>query len=179
MSKTPIKAALERLSAEGFITVAPQQSIVVRDVSIEEISDHYGVRLALETFIVRTLAGKLTNAQRDLLQRSLDEQKASLQTGIKSDWVQLDADFHLLMAELSGNRTMQRVMLDLRDRMYRVIMRVFQLQPVRFQDSFEEHKQIVSAMIEAKGGLAADLMAEHLRKGQELILNQLPENYGG
>ena len=30
MSKTPVKAALERLESEGFITVSPQQGIVVR-----------------------------------------------------------------------------------------------------------------------------------------------------
>jgi DNA-binding GntR family transcriptional regulator len=30
MSKTPIKAALERLEQEGFVAVSPQQGIVVR-----------------------------------------------------------------------------------------------------------------------------------------------------
>src|SRR5690348_15480667 len=33
MSSTPIRAALERLEAEGFITISPQQGIVVRELS--------------------------------------------------------------------------------------------------------------------------------------------------
>src|SRR5690349_20231147 len=41
MSKTPVKAALERLESEGFITVSPQQGIVVRELSVREIADQY------------------------------------------------------------------------------------------------------------------------------------------
>src|SRR5262245_11966916 len=49
MSKTPVRAALERLEHEGFITVSPQQGILVRDLSIHEIADQYEIRVALET----------------------------------------------------------------------------------------------------------------------------------
>src|SRR5262245_64625446 len=60
MSKTPVKAALERLESEGFITVSPQQGIVVRELSVGEIADQYEIRAALESYTLRTLAGRLT-----------------------------------------------------------------------------------------------------------------------
>src|SRR5262245_17306359 len=60
MSKTPVKAALERLESEGFITVSPQQGIVVRELSVHEIADLYEIRAALESYTLRTLAGRLT-----------------------------------------------------------------------------------------------------------------------
>ena len=44
MSKTPVKAALERLESEGFIAVSPQQGIVVRELSVQEIADQYEIR---------------------------------------------------------------------------------------------------------------------------------------
>src|SRR4051794_4236895 len=47
MSKTPVKAALERLESEGFIAVSPQQGIVVRELSVREIADQYEIRAAL------------------------------------------------------------------------------------------------------------------------------------
>src|SRR5262245_27959269 len=59
MSKTPVKAALERLESEGFITVSPQQGIVVRELSVSEIADLYEIRAALESFTLKSLAGKL------------------------------------------------------------------------------------------------------------------------
>src|SRR5215510_8543834 len=57
MSKTPVRAALERLESEGLITTSPQQGIIVRDLSVEQIADLYEMRLALETYVARTLAG--------------------------------------------------------------------------------------------------------------------------
>src|SRR5262249_16673482 len=60
MSKTPIKAALERLEAEGYVAVSPQQGIVVRELTVHEIADQYEIRAALEAYVLRALAGKLT-----------------------------------------------------------------------------------------------------------------------
>ena len=62
MSKTPIRAALQRLEVEGLVTISPQQGIIVRDLSVHEIADLYEMRAALETYVARTLAGRLTVA---------------------------------------------------------------------------------------------------------------------
>jgi DNA-binding GntR family transcriptional regulator len=63
MSKTPVKAALERLELEGFICVSPQQGIVVREFSVHEIADLYEIRAALESYTMRLIAGRLSEAQ--------------------------------------------------------------------------------------------------------------------
>src|SRR5262245_19915412 len=63
MSKTPVRAALERLEQEGLVTISPQQGIIVRDLSVHEIADQYEMRIALETYVARTVAGRLTPAQ--------------------------------------------------------------------------------------------------------------------
>ena len=59
MSKTPIRSALERLETEGFVTVSPQQGIVVRESSLREIVDLFDIRIALEVFVVQSIAGRL------------------------------------------------------------------------------------------------------------------------
>ncbi len=59
MSKTPIKAALERLEHEGFVAVAPQQGIVVRSPSMRDVQEMLELRRALESFCFRAVAGKL------------------------------------------------------------------------------------------------------------------------
>ena len=67
MSKTPVRTALTRLEMDGFVTVSPQQGIVVREPSIHEIVDLFDIRTALETFVVRRLAGNLTPEPSTLL----------------------------------------------------------------------------------------------------------------
>src|SRR5215831_11136302 len=77
MSKTPVRAALERLELEGFITVSPQQGIIVRELSVHEIADQYEIRAALEGYVLRTLAGRLSPGQVGRLRANLGEQEAN------------------------------------------------------------------------------------------------------
>src|SRR4029078_6640061 len=56
MSKTPLKSALVRLEQEGYRRISPQQGIVVREPSVQEVSDLFDLREAIETFAVRRLA---------------------------------------------------------------------------------------------------------------------------
>ena len=81
MSKTPVKAALERLEVEGFITVSPQQGIVVRELSVHEIADLYEIRAALESYTLRAIAGRLTAEQVRRLRANLKAQEAIRGTG--------------------------------------------------------------------------------------------------
>ena len=46
MSKTPIRAALEKLETEGLVRVSPQQGILVREMSIHDIADQFEIRAA-------------------------------------------------------------------------------------------------------------------------------------
>ena len=59
MSRTPLHAAIERLEADGLVALAPQQGVVVCELSIQDIANHYEIRQALEPYVMRRLAGKL------------------------------------------------------------------------------------------------------------------------
>ena len=171
MSKTPVKAALERLEHEGFITVSPQQGIVVRDLAVDEIADQYEIRAALETYTVRAVAGKLTAEQVGRLKANLKAQERIRGKGDVRHGVELDAEFHALFAECLGNQEILRVMVQLRERMQRVITTVFQLNPGRIDSSYDEHREIADAVIGANGAEAARLIERHLEVGKHLLLS--------
>lgn len=171
MSKTPVKAALERLVFEGFVSITPQQCILVREMTPKEIEDQYEIRTAMESFVVRSLAPRIQANEIARLEQSLQKQSDSLDSKDVQGWVEHDAEFHLLLAELHGNDAIYRFMLELRDRMFRVINRVFQLNPVRFQDSIDEHRRIVHALAGREPDTAATLIAQHLDKGRQLVLS--------
>ena len=82
----------------------------------------------------------------------------------------LDAEFHYLFAEFLGNREILRVMGQLRDRMRRVITKVFLLNPGRIDSSYAEHVAIADAVIDGNGRRAADRIVRHLDVGKRLIL---------
>jgi DNA-binding GntR family transcriptional regulator len=171
MSKTPVKAALERLEFEGFITVSPQQGIVVRELAVDEIADQYEIRVALESYTLRALAGRLTPDQTRLLRSNLRAQEKTRGTGDVTRGVALDAEFHTLFAEFLGNREILRVMGQLREKMQRVITKVFQLNPGRLDTSIDEHTAIAAAAVDGDGPKAARLIHDHLDRGRQLILS--------
>lgn len=171
MSKTPVKAALERLESEGFLSVSPQQGIVVRELSIHEIADQYEIRAVLESYALRNLAGKLTPDQVARIQANLESQahlRGSLEVARR---VELDAAFHTQFVEFLGNGEILRVIVQLREKMQRVLTQVFRLCPARTDTSYDEHAAIAAAVIDGDGARAADLLARHLELGKRLILS--------
>ncbi len=170
MSKTPVKSALERLEMEGFVTISPQQCILVREIPVDEIADQYEIRTALETHVVRGLAKRITDSQAIAIQTNLAQQREFSATDDVIEWVNRDAAFHLLLVEQYGNQAILRTMLDLKNRMHRIIARVFRLQPLRSKESLEEHHSIVDAILAGKSDEAASLVTIHLRHGRDLVL---------
>jgi DNA-binding GntR family transcriptional regulator len=170
MSKTPVKAALERLELEGFITVSPQQGIVVRDLSVHDIADQYEIRAALEAYVVRALAGRLTPAQVARLRANLDAQEANSAACDVQHYVALDAEFHTLFCEFLGNREILRVMGQLREKIHRVIAQVFKLNTTRIANSCQEHQGITDAVIRGDAALAARRVEQHLEYGKQCLL---------
>jgi DNA-binding GntR family transcriptional regulator len=171
MSKTPVRAALERLEAEGFVTVSPQQGVIIRDLTVHEIADHYEIRAALETYAVRALAGRLSPSQRERLQENLQAQAALRGGDDGRRAVTLDTEFHTLFCEFLGNREILRVMVQLREKIQRVIMKVFQINPGRIASAYGEHRAIAEAVIRGDAAQAAKLVEEHLDYGKKCLLS--------
>jgi DNA-binding GntR family transcriptional regulator len=171
MSKTPVRAALERLEQEGFVTISPQQGIIIRDLTVHDIADQYEIRAALETFVLRSLAGRLTPSQVARLQANLQAQKENRGSGHVEQAIALDTEFHVLFCEFLGNREILRVMGQLREKIHRVISRVFTLSPSRMTESYEDHAAIAQAVLDGDGARAARLLEEHLERGKRCLLS--------
>lgn len=174
MSKTPVKAALERLEVEGFVAVAPQQGIVVRELSVQEVADQFEIRAALEPFTVRQIAGRLSAVQIDQLRQNLQLSRKACESEEISAAVFLDADFHLLFCEFLGNQEILRVLSQLRDRIHGVIRHVFHHDHQRLLSSVDEHEAIAEAVITGQGDLAARRVVQHLEYGRQFLLSRRP-----
>jgi DNA-binding GntR family transcriptional regulator len=174
MSKTPIRAALERLEGEGFITISPQQGIIIRDLTLSEIADHYEIRIVLESYVARTVAGQLTAEQRERVQANLKVQAAVLGGTDVARAVALDAEFHTLFCEFLGNQEILRVMKQLREKIQRIITKVYQISAGRIAGSYEEHCIIADAILSGDAARAARLIDEHLDCGKQHLLSPRP-----
>lgn len=171
MSKTPIKAALERLEHEGFVSVSPQQGIVVRQLSVKEIADQFELRKALEGYVAKAIAGKLNQKQVVSIHRNLRQQQMAAAKGAVERLVELDAEFHLLLCEVFGNQAILDCLMQHRSKMHRVIFQVMSQAPGRLHDAVNEHEGIFDAIQQGKPAFAVKLIEQHLEYGKQYLLS--------
>ncbi len=170
MSKTPVRTALTRLEMDGFVTVSPQQGIVVRESSIHEVLDLFDIRMALESFVVRRLATSITPEQIERLRANLEAQSKALKEQDNQSSTKLDTEFHLLLCEFAGNQEIRDVMERLRGKLHRIILGIQNKNPARIADGVREHEAIAEAIIKGKGEQAAQMVIQHLEWGKKFLL---------
>ena len=170
MSKTPVRSALERLQSEGFVQISPQQGAVVREPSLNEVVDMIDLRIAVEPHVMRRLAGRLSPLQLQRLRENLKQQEWVIEAHDVRRCAQLDADFHLMFCEFSGNQEIVRTMRSLLDRLFRTVLRVFAQDVTRIRESYREHLAIVEALEVGDSGRAGTLLVEHLERGKRLVV---------
>jgi len=140
MSKTPVRTALTRLEMDGFVTVSPQQGIVVRESSVHEVLDIFDIRMALETFVVRRLATTITPSQIERLRANLEAQSKAAKAQDNPTTTRLDTEFHLLLCEFADNQEIRDVMERLRAKLHRIILGIQNKNPHRILYGNREHQ---------------------------------------
>lgn len=170
MSKTPVKSALERLESEGFITISPQQGVMVRTPTRNEILDLIELRLALETLAFRRVAEcGLTVEQEKAAAQNLKEQEDALAEQDIQKMAELDIAFHLLICEALGNHELIRVMTLLKARLQQMAFFVSSKARGRLEASVHEHQALLSALLAQDAGRVTALLETHLEYGKRFL----------
>ena len=178
MSKTPIRAALERLAEQDFVMIAPQRGVIVKEFGPRDIADHYDLRIALEMFIARELGGTLTPEQKQEVEANLARQQEQVTSKVDIEgWQRSDAEFHLMLAQFLGNAQIEWVMARQRDKLSRVVEQIAYRDPTVPPLSYSEHVGIYEALRDDDRELAMQRVEQHLTNGKRFLL--MGGRYGG
>lgn len=91
-----------------------------------------------------------------------------------SEWVRLDGEFHLCIAQSSGNVVFASVVDDIREALSEQ-SKMLNTAPGRREASSAEHKAIVAAIAEGSAEGASAAMAEHLKIVEDAVTALLPK----
>jgi DNA-binding GntR family transcriptional regulator len=100
-----VREALRELESLRLVVSEPFVGVRVRDVSPEELGEIYPVRSGLEEVAARTAAPRLDGDVR-ALEREIDAMRRAADTGDAHEFMPHDVQFHRLIVEGSGNRTL-------------------------------------------------------------------------
>nr|WP_321500861.1 GntR family transcriptional regulator [uncultured Dethiosulfovibrio sp.] len=169
MSRTPVREALLKLQSEGFVTVIPNRGAVINTVSVVEAREIYDMRMAIEEFVVRNLADKLTEDHFRTLDRLIAEQERACAAGDLDGYLKADSRFHDFFLQLYGNRAILEAILQVRQRFHTVGVSVLTTQK-DIETSLDYHKEIVQALKDEDVERAVRTTHDHLKFGKTNLL---------
>ncbi len=110
VSRTPVRAALQKLASEGLLDYAPNRGYSVRTFPVGEIVSAYEVRAVLEGLAARLTAERgLSEQERATLEQTLRDGDALLSTELltnehRSAYSAMNATFHETIHSVAGSR---------------------------------------------------------------------------
>ncbi|WP_457425507.1 GntR family transcriptional regulator [Roseateles sp. P5_E7] len=164
VSRTPLRAALQRLEREGFLNLLPRLGWQVAPLDFDVMDELYDLRTLIECEAARHLAeseqrpelGPLADTWLLPPAERLDD---AAQVGL------LDERFHALLVLGSGNREMARVHKEITERI-RIIRRLDFTKPARIDATYDEHARILRAITRRRTDEAQRLLRAHIQQSK-------------
>ncbi|MFO1313277.1 MAG: GntR family transcriptional regulator [Burkholderiales bacterium] len=164
MSRTPVREALYRLEREGYLTVHLRVGWSVRPFDFRQFEDFYDLRLILELASIARLCDMQEREGLEEL-KSLWLVPASERIADAMKVAALDEAFHATLVAAAGNPEVARCHREVTERI-RIIRRLDFTQAHRIDKTYEEHGQILRAVIRRRGEEAARLLRSHVESSK-------------
>ena len=151
VSQTPIKAALHKLVAEGYVESLPRKSMIVRRVTYEEYEWNMEMRLALELFIVPEIVGY----EDETFIRGMEDDMRNLKKTLNGKidyrrWLEYDFSFHKRYVNIHPNGRLSATYSGLQANRssYFAFLDTEKHPPTenRLMKDYEEHERILAAI---------------------------------
>ncbi len=172
VSRTPIREALQKLAAQGFVRAIPRAGYVVERLSESDIEDLYRTRIALEQTACKWAAEKLTAEETARLEHNLEETDRAIRRNRTENMIELDMQFHHILCQAAKSRTMYRLSRILNDRTLK-----FRIACIHFADVAQRARDGHWAVFDALRSKDPDAIdrsvMEHLEQAKTDILQYL------
>lgn len=175
VSRTPVREALSRIAAEGFLVATPNRGYTVRALDAKQLMGLYEYRATVESGVVRLVC-----------MRASDEQLAELATFVEASRDEVDTDaqalrllsrdeaFHEHLAELCGNAEFLRSVRSINERLR--FPRWIDLK-VRRSQTPNDHPHIVAALQARDAAAVHALMNHHIEKHLDQVIELTRAGY--
>lgn len=158
-SRTPVREALLRLEAEGFLEIVPKKGAFVPPISDAEVRAVMEARELVEYWCVRRVvpAGEGFLGELDWL---VERQRELI--GDPVGFIDCDRAFHRTIVRKAGNTVLAEFYESLRDRQVRMGLRAVSNEDNRAANVLAEHAAIVDALRSGDPAKAGEALATHL-----------------
>ncbi len=122
VSRTRIRPVLVRLANEQIVTLTPNRGACVAQPTEQEAHEVFEARRVVEPPLLERFMAVATADDIAALARFISEEEAARESGDLRHAIRMSGDFHLAIAERSGQQTLGRILRELVSRTSLILM---------------------------------------------------------
>ena len=173
-SRTPLREALNRLVAEGFLTFQNGRGFFCRSLSPKRIVDLYEARQAIECEALRRSVERADDSDIAAVLDYLDTTEPHYKTCESSmEVLEMDEDFHIRLAALSNNSELVGMLRNINDRIRyvrRVDLKMMLAKKLIARNEgaqLSAHRIFLNALAARDVAAAVEAMRNHIERRKE------------
>ncbi|WP_037255214.1 GntR family transcriptional regulator [Roseobacter sp. SK209-2-6] len=171
-SRTPLREALNRLVAEGFLTFQSNRGFFCRPLTPSYILDLYEARVAVECEALRLSCQRASEAEITALSAYLERMEPEYESATElEELLAMDESFHARLAQLSGNNELQRILRNLNGRIRYIrlidLKRMREEADGRAPGDISAHRRVLEALVKRDADTAVEALRNHIEKRRE------------
>lgn len=168
-SRTPVREALHNLELEKLVVSIPRVGYVVRGMDMEEVEQICEIRAAIEGLAIAWATARQRDRLIEALKKNIGNQKKRIAKGDLNGYVELDAQFHDIIARLAGSDRLLELTQTLRRHMLRYRIQCIYMTETA-ERSMHGHERIVAAIERGDPQEVSAAVRTHLIQARDDIL---------
>lgn len=171
-TRSPVHQALHRLASDKLVQIIPRKGVIVQPLSIDEITNILEVRKLIEPFCCMRATENATLEEISQMSALLDLAPEMIENRNITGLMELDYQFHLMIATASKNPVLAEMLSGLHIRIVR-FWSITWTNMKRLQLVYQEHLNILDKIKSrnAKSGFSA--MEEHIESLMKASLRRV------
>lgn len=175
-SRTPVRAAIERLKRDGLVDTVKRKGMLVKALSASDVEQAYEVAEALEGMLVKLVALRATPLEVEQLLAVVHDMVAAAEHEDLARWVECDRQFHHLLILVARNSIIAAELARVETFVERV--RFLHLGIGTAPTSSREHLAVAEAIAARDGEKARQIHQAHWQRIREEIVAFLTTHIG-
>ncbi len=177
LSRTPVRHALNRLEAEGFVVYEPRRGHRLRRFSAQDAEEIYGVRALVESEAVRLAARRGLEPKSEADLGELISRMAAVLANpdglepeeVRTRFLRLNHRFHAVLYGACGNQYLLRIIRQVTE-LPLVLRHYFNFSDEQLDASHQDHQSIFRALRAREPDRASALVREHILAARDRML---------
>lgn len=176
VSRTPVRDALRQLASTGLVEFRPRRGVTVVNIGIERLLEMFETQSELEGLCARLAATRMTAVERLQLETLHENGKNTVDLGNTEEYSKLNEQIHELIYIGAHNKSMHQITASFRQRLAPFRSSAFFRTKGRIAESYQEHGQIIEAILNSDGDKAGKAAHDHTISSSVNVLDYFQDH---